>query len=185
MKKIPFILFLIINCQLSIVNSSAQIFTVKSGSVSFFSETSMENIDATATNVQSIVNAQMKTVAVIVPVRSFKFKSDLMQEHFNEKYMESDKYPNATFSGKVNENVDLMLDGCYRVTTTGKMNMHGVEKEMTFPGTATVKNNELSVESEFPIAIKDFKIEIPKLLFQNIADTVKVKMNIIYQPYKK
>jgi polyisoprenoid-binding protein YceI len=145
----------------------------------------MENIDATTTNVQSIVNSSLKTVAFIIPIRSFRFKSDLMQEHFNEKYMESDKYPTATFNGKVNEDVDLSKDGCYKVTSSGKMKMHGVERDVTYEGTATVKDGELSLDSDFPIAVKDYRIEIPKLLFQNIADTVTVKMNLIYQPYRK
>ena len=108
-----------------------------------------------------------------------------MQEHFTEKYMESDKYPNATYSGKINEDIDLSKDGTYQVTSTGKIAMHGQEKELTTPGTFIVKNGEATLESNFRLAVNDFKIEIPQLLFQNIADTVAVKVNVTYQPYKK
>ncbi len=108
-----------------------------------------------------------------------------MEEHFNEKYVESDKYPNATYSGKINENLDFSKDTTCSITSTGKIAMHGAEKEMTAPGTFTVKNGEATLESNFNLAVKDFNIEIPKLLFKNIADTVAVKINVIYQPYKK
>jgi hypothetical protein len=163
----------------------AQVYTAKSGSASFYSEAPMENIEATSNSVQSILNTTTKNVAFIISIRSFQFKKDLMQEHFNEKYMESDKFPNATYSGKINEDIDLGKDGTYNVTTTGKIAMHGNEKEITVPGTFTVKNGEASLQSNFPLAVADFKIEIPQLLFQNIADTVAVKVNINYIPYKK
>jgi len=145
----------------------------------------MENIDATSNSIQSILNTSTKSVAFIISIRSFQFIEDLMQEHFNEKYMESDKFPNATFSGKINEDLDLSKDGTYNVTSTGKMAMHGQEKEITVPGTFTVKGDDISLESDFQLVVKDFKIEIPQLLFQNIADTVDVKVNVGYQPYKK
>src|SRR5687767_3160031 len=83
--------------------SYSQLYSTKSASITFFSEAPLENIDATNQNVQSILNASAKTVAFIVPIRGFNFKKDLMEEHFNEKYMESDKYPNATYTGKINE----------------------------------------------------------------------------------
>jgi len=162
-----------------------QVYTAKSGTASFYSEAPMENIEATSSSVQSILNTTTKNVAFIISIRSFQFKKDLMQEHFNEKYMESDKFPNATFSGKVNEDLDLSKDGTYNVTSTGKMTMHGQEKDITVPGTFTVKNGETSLQSNFPLAVADFKIEIPQLLFQNIADTVAVKVNVNYIPYKK
>lgn len=108
-----------------------------------------------------------------------------MEEHFNEKYLESDKFPNATYSGSIAGDFDLSKDGTYEVTSTGKIAMHGQEKEITTPGTFTVKDGEASLQSNFPLAVQDFKIEIPQLLFQNIADTVAVNINVIYQPYKK
>lgn len=178
------ILLLLIPLSLAVL-CKAQVYTAKSGTATFFSSAPMENIEATSTSVQSILNTTTKSVAFIISIRSFQFKKDLMQEHFNEKYMESDKFPNATYSGKINEDLDLSKDGTYNVTTTGKIAMHGNEKEITVPGTFTVKNGEPSLQSNFPLAVADFKIEIPQLLFQNIADTVAVKVNVNYIPYKK
>ncbi|MEO8087704.1 MAG: YceI family protein [Bacteroidota bacterium] len=170
---------------IGVFHSNAQVFTTKSGSATFFSESPLENIEATSNNIQSILNTSTKSIAFIISIRSFKFEKDLMQEHFNEKYMESDKYPNATFSGKINEDFDLTKDGSYNVTSTGKIAMHGQEKEITTPGVFTVKDGEATMQSNFPLAVSDFKIEIPQLLFHNIADTVAVKVNVTYQAYKK
>lgn len=166
-------------------NAGAQIYKQKSGSANFFSAAPLENITATSTGVQSILNTAQNTVAFIISIRGFRFEKDLMQEHFNEKYMESDKYPNATYQGKINETIDLTKDGTYTASSTGKITIHGIEKEITTPGSFTVKNGEITLETKFPLSVNDFKIEIPKLLFENIADTVAVTVNVTYQPYKK
>ena len=164
---------------------SAQLYKQKSGSATFFSAAPLEDITATSNGVQSILNTADKTVAFIISIRGFKFEKDLMQEHFNEKYLESDKYPNATYQGKINETIDLSKDGTYTATSSGKITIHGVEKAITAPGNFTVKNGEITLESKFPLAVDDFKIEIPRLLGENIADTVAVTLNVTYQPYKK
>ena len=163
----------------------AQIYVVKDGSVYFYSKAPIEDIQAATNNVQAILNTQTKEVAIIVPIRGFQFQKDLMQEHFNEKYMESDKYPNAAFSGKINEDIDWTKDGTYTATSTGQMKMHGVKREETYTGTVTVKGGEISLVSRFNVAIRDYNIEKPKLLFQNIADSINVKMDINFKPYKK
>src|SRR2546429_516576 len=94
-RILRFLLFLIPYSLLLIDSSFGQLYSSKSGTISFFSEAPLENIEATNKNIQSFVNANTKTVAFVVPIRGFKFKKDLMEEHFNEKYLESDKYPNA------------------------------------------------------------------------------------------
>ena len=166
-------------------NLSAQVYTVKDGSVYFYSKAPIEDIEAATNNVQSILNTQTKEVAFIVPIRGFQFQKELMKEHFNEKYMESDKYPNAAFSGRVKEDIDWTKDGTYTATVVGTMKIHGVKKDKTYTGTVTVKGEQISVETNFPIAVKEYDITIPKLVFQNIADTVHVKLNVNFQPYKK
>lgn len=164
---------------------NAQVYVTRDADISFFSEAPLENIEAHSKNVQSILNTVNNEVAFIVNIRSFSFEKDLMQEHFNEKYMESDKYPTATFSGKVNEPVDYKKDSVYTVSATGKMKIHGVEKEITCAGIITVQNGSLSIESSFLVRLSDYDISIPRLLFENIAETVAVRLRINYQPYKK
>lgn len=161
------------------------VFIDKSGTISFYSEAPLENIEAVHTSANAILNTSTNEVAFIVPIRGFKFEKELMQEHFNEKYMESDKYPKATYKCSIVDTVSWNVPGVYTVNSTGILSIHGVEKEITEQGTFTVNGNKISLESEFKIAIADYNISIPKLLFQNIADTVLVKMKTNFEPFKK
>ena len=163
--------------------ASQNIYTLKEGDISFFSETPVENIEAHNQNVYAFLNTTSREMAFRVPVRKFKFQKALMEEHFNEKYMESDKYPMSTFRGKINEEVDLSKNGEYKVTATGKLSMHGVEREVTAPGTLAVKNGEITLQSDFPVLVKDYDIDIPQLVFQNIAESIAVKVRIKFTPY--
>ena len=165
--------------------SSAQVYTVKEGSVTFFSKAPMENIEATGRNIEAILNTKTNEIGLIVLIRSFEFKKKLMQEHFNEKYMESDKYPTSTFKGKINDKIDYTKDGTYSVTATGKLMIHGVERDINAPGTITIEKGKINLKSEFRVPLKGFNIEVPKLVFQNIAEVISVKVNMNYSPYKK
>jgi polyisoprenoid-binding protein YceI len=108
-----------------------------------------------------------------------------MQEHFNENYMESAKYPKSTFRGKINEKTDLSKDGVYKVTCTGVMLMHGVEKVITMPGTFTVKGGDVNLVSSFKVKLDDYKIARPKVVMEKIAEELDIKINANYAPYKK
>ncbi|HNQ61307.1 MAG TPA: YceI family protein [Bacteroidia bacterium] len=161
------------------------VFIDKGGKVTFYSEAPLENIEAKHTGVNSILNTSTNEVAFIVPIRGFTFEKELMQEHFNEKYLESDKYPKATYKGSIVDSIDWSVPGTYIVTTTGTFSLHGVEKEIQEQGTFTVDGNKINLQSQFKIAIADYNISIPKLLFQNIADTVLVTLNSDFEPFKK
>jgi len=182
MKKI-FLVLLISSVALA---GRAQLYVAgDSSTVSFFSEAPLENIDATNTKVNSFLNTATNEVMFIVHIRGFEFNKDLMQEHFNEKYMESDKYPTSTFKGKINDNIDYTKDGTYNVTATGKLMIHGVERDINTPGTVTIEKGKINLKSEFRVPLKGFNIEVPKLVFQNIAEVISVKVNMNYSPYKK
>jgi len=163
----------------------AQVFKSNSGEISFFSKTPMENIDAHNTSVNSFVNTTKKEIVFMVPVRSFEFKKKLMQEHFNENYMESDQFPSASFSGNIQGDIDFSKPGIYQVTAIGKLKMHGVEKEIAEKGKITVSEDHFNIEAKFNVLLKDYQIEIPKIVFKNIAESMEVKVNINYIPYKK
>ncbi len=167
--------------------SKAQIYKSidKGVNVSFFSETPVENINAKSNIGSSLLNTSTDSVAFRVPVSSFQFEKALMQEHFNENYMETPKYPNASFRGKINEKVDYKKDGVYKVTCTGKLNMHGVDQLRTINGTITVKGNDVILDSEFLVKTADHKIEVPKVVFEKIAESIKVTVNAKYAPYVK
>lgn len=168
----------------SAVFSKAQIYSGKSYEVSFFSDGPIEDIAATSKSAQVIMNAAKNEIAIKVTIKGFDFEKELMQEHFNEKYLESDKYPYATFSGKIKDTIDYKKDGAYKVTVAGKLNLHGVEKERTIQGTLTVKGAEITINSKFMVALKDHKIEIPSLVTQNIAEIVEVTLKITLTEYK-
>jgi hypothetical protein len=181
MKKIILLLIFLSGAAVS----KAQLYSCKEGNVSFFSEAPLENIDAVNKNINSFLNLATDEVIFLVPIRGFDFDKDLMEEHFNEKYMESDKYPNATFRGKINEKGQAAKPGIHNVTVTGKLTMHGVEKEITVPGNIITAEDTIKVRCLFNIALKDYKITVPKLVFQNIGETVAVKINSAYTIYKK
>ena len=164
---------------------SQSIFVCHNGEVTFFSEALIENIDATSNSMNSILNTSNNEIVFVVPMTSFKFKKALMHDHFNEKYVESDKFPNGTYKGKINETIDFKKDGEYDITSSGTLTIHGVEKQRTEKGKLIIKNGEIKIQSEFNVAVKDHHIEIPKLVMQNIADTVKVNFSATYAPYKK
>ncbi len=108
-----------------------------------------------------------------------------MEEHFNENYVESEKFPQATFKGKVNEKIDLTKDGENKVTVTGKMSLHGVTKDVTADGTITKKGDDLVVVSTIKIKVADYNIKVPSLYVQNIAEVVDVNVNITLEPFVK
>ncbi|MDF2437560.1 MAG: hypothetical protein K0Q95_1936 [Bacteroidota bacterium] len=164
---------------------NAQIFIAKNCEVSFFSSSPLEDIEAVNKACKPIVNTATNDVQMKIVISAFQFEKPLMQEHFNENYMESEKFPNAIFKGKINEKVDWTKDGEYKVTTTGKLTIHGVEKDRTIDGTVTIKGQEITLNSKFKIHIADHGIKVPSLYVQNIAEDVDVKLNAILEPYKK
>lgn len=162
----------------AIAGVRAQLYSTQSGKVSFYSSTPVEDIEAHSEKCLAVMGIEKREMAFSVGNTSFEFKNKLMQEHFNEKYMESEKYPNSTFKGKVVEQIDLTVDGEYPVTVNGKLNVHGVEKERTITGTISVKDKKINIKSEFKVLVADHKITIPKLVVANIAEEVTVKIDM-------
>src|SRR5689334_16420423 len=113
------------------IKTDAQVYKFNNGSVSFFSVAPIENIDAHSSSLNSELDIATNEIVFVVPINSFQFKKPLMQQHFNEKYMESDKYPEATYKGKINEKIDWTKNGTYKITSTGTLTVHGVSKDRT------------------------------------------------------
>ncbi len=181
MKKITLLLVLIASVKLSV----AQIFIAKTCEISFFSASPLENIEAVNKACKPIINTATNDVQMKITITAFQFEKPLMQEHFNENYMESDKFPDAIFRGKINETIDWSKDGEYKVTVTGKLKIHGVEKDRTIDGVVKIKGSEITITSKFNIHIADHGIQVPSLYIQNIAEDVEVKLNAVLDPYKK
>jgi len=164
---------------------SQEIYSSQKSNVKFFSKAPLEDIESNNSQATSVLNASNNEIVFFVPINGFKFKKSLMQEHFNENYMESPKYPNATFKGKINEKINFKKDTVANITSTGKLTIHGVEKERTEKGKLTIKSGEISIESEFYVNLKEVKVEIPKIVVDNISKDILVKINFTYAPYKK
>jgi hypothetical protein len=178
--------FLFLFLGLSTFFANAQsLFMVEKGVVSFYSYAPLEDIKAESRQVNGMINTQTGEVAFIIPMRSFHFAKALMEEHFNEKYIESDKYPQATFKGKIVEPIDMSKKGKQQLSVSGIMTIHGQEKNIQEKGELEVNNDKLTLTTEFYLAIKNYNITVPTLLIKNIADTVQVKLKADYVPYKK
>ena len=162
----------------------SQIFLGKACEISFFSDGPVEDISAVNKSTKPILNTAKNEIAIKVTIKGFDFEKELMEEHFNEKYMESDKFPYSTFTGKINEQVDYKQDGTTKVTVTGKLNMHGVEKERTLDGNVTVKGGEIIIDSKFIIVLKEHNITIPTIVVQNVAELIEVKINAKLTEFK-
>jgi polyisoprenoid-binding protein YceI len=166
-------------------NANAQNYICRDGETSFFSETPLENIAALNKTVTSVLNIATNEIAVKMVITEFKFKNHLMEEHFNENYMESTKFPNGVFKGKINEVIDWKKNGTFDVTAKGTLNMHGVSKERILKGKLTIKGEDISLLCDFNIPLADHKIDVPTLVIAKIAENIAVKNKFVFIAMKK
>jgi len=161
-------------------------YMTRNGQISFYSKTPMENIDAVNNEVTAMINSSTGELAFAVLIKSFRFERALMEEHFNENYMESDKFPKATFSGKITNpgNVNFNTNGNYPVSVEGELTIHGVKKSITSTGTINISGSKVTTLSTFLVRLADYNISIPALVADKISETVEVKVNCEYQPKK-
>ncbi|GAA4327165.1 YceI family protein [Flaviaesturariibacter amylovorans] len=162
--------------------AQAQNFQFGTSTVSFFSSAPLEDIEAVNKDTRAVIDMTAKAFLIKIPIKSFKFESGLMQEHFNDNYLESDKYPECIFRGTFTGPVDLAKDGDYPVTATGNLQLHGVTRKRTVPATISVRGGVPSLTSKFPIKVSDHGIKIPKMVFKKIAETVSVTVNASLAP---
>jgi polyisoprenoid-binding protein YceI len=155
-------------------------FSVKDGEIDFTSNAKLELIKAQSKNLQGIVNPTNNQFAFIVKVQSFEgFNSKLQKDHFNEKYMESDKYYDATFTGKIMEAIDFTKDGEYDVKANGSLTIHGKKQPRTIPAKVKVEKGMLVITSNFTIALADHDIKVPEIVSTKIATEIYVKLHLV------
>jgi polyisoprenoid-binding protein YceI len=164
-----------------------KVFT-KTGHVSFDATTPLEDIKAESYKVISVIEQSTGQIEFSADIKSFDFRRALMQEHFNENYMESDKYPKAAFKGNIAniKDVNLAKDGQYKVNVKGKLTIHNTTRDVDVPGIITVKDGMISgAKADFNVATQDYNIEIPGTVKDKIAKTVNVSVDMAYQALKK
>jgi hypothetical protein len=177
MKTITTLLAIIL---LTASMANAQKYMTKGGTIKFFSETPMEKIEATNRQANSALDFSNGNFVFKVLIRGFEFEKALMQEHFNENYMESEKFPNSTFNGKITniKDVNLEKDGVYKVVVEGDLAMHGVPNKVKVNGTFEVKGGKVLGKAVFNVSPKDYNISIPKAVINNIAEAIQVDVNV-------
>lgn len=152
----------------------------KASRISFFSEAPLENIFAMTEKAASALDTSRHEVAFKVAVKTFEFKKQLMREHFNENYMESDRFPHATFTGKISEPINWDQDGVYSVSVTGTLDVHGVKKRYATAATITVKGESVTATAKFDVKVADHDVKIPRIVIKNIAEVVEVEVSAAY-----
>ncbi len=160
-------------------SSSETVYTSKESSVRFYSHAPLEDIEATSTKLRGAMTAETGKLLFVIPINSFEFEKQLMQKHFNEQYLESDKYPEARFEGKF-KNPPIELSGSNMIQYEGFMTLHGVSRHIS--GKAELKRvgNSILGHSTISIRLEDYKIKVPRMVIKNIAEVVEVTINVTF-----
>jgi len=167
------------------VTAQTKYFT-KNGRVFFNASSPLEKIEAINDKSTSVIDLSTGQVEFGVLMKAFLFERALMQEHFNENYVESDKFPKAFFKGTIADasSIDKSKDGTYPVKVTGKLTLHGVTKDIETMAIFTVKNGALSATTDFKIEAADYDIQIPGVVKDKVAKTISINVQCNYEPLK-
>jgi len=175
MKQILFILLI----SASTFAFSQDKFITRNGKVQFNASTPLETINPVNNHVSCILDTENGNLVFQLKMISFKFEKAMMEEHFNENYVESEKFPKSTFIGTIQNWEDFIWNGNdQNIVVKGKISLHGVEKVIIAEGTINTSKTKIDLSSYFDLTISDFDIEIPKLVRSKISETVKVEVNV-------
>lgn len=180
-------LLLLIALAFSASAFTQNIYFTKTGKIVFDSTTPMENVHAENQQVTSFIKTTDGEINFAGLIKSFKFRNALMEEHFNEDYIESDKYPKAVFKGKILDfsKVDLTKDAAQEVTVEGDLTLHGTTKKITTKATLHPEKGKITAKTEFTVSPEDFNIKIPSIVREKIAKVINISVDVTYEPYKK
>ncbi len=165
------------------VQAQGRYFT-KTGRITFYSNAPLEDIEAVNKTASAVLDARTGQIQFAVLMKGFEFRKALMQEHFNENYVESNKYPKAEFRGQVvnNSSVDYTKDGTYPVRVKGQLSLHGVTREIEVPASLQVQGGKIDGTATFHVRVADYRITIPSLMKDKISNTVKVTVQVKLDP---
>lgn len=170
-------LFITVTLFVSAASVPPVIYTSNNGSVNFRSEAPFELINANSKELKSAIDASKNNFAFRIRIRSFEgFNKPLQKEHFNENYLESEKYPEATFNGKIIETVDYTSKGKYSIRAKGMLTIHGVEQERIIKSDMEVTGNSIRISSSFTVLLSDHNIPIPRVVKEKLANEIKVNI---------
>lgn len=177
------LLMLALAAILPLLTQDRVLLKVERSEITFLSEAPLERITATNTRSTGLLDATARSFAVRIPIIEFQgFNAPLQQEHFNENYLESRKFPNATFEGRIIEAVDLSIPGEHAVRAKGRFTIHGVETERVIPCRVIVTDQGVRVTAEFEVTLGDHGIRIPRVVQQKLAAVALVKVDAVFKP---
>lgn len=160
-----------------VIHNQPKIYATNTGEVRFRSEAPMELIDVNSKELKGAIDATRKTFAFRIRIKSFNgFNSPLQREHFNENYMESEKHPEASFTGKIIEDLDFSKPGTYEIRAKGILSIHGIEQERIIKSNLEIRGNGIQVRSMFSILLSDYNIPIPRVVKEKLANEIKVEV---------
>lgn len=176
MKNLIFI-FILLTAN---VSQAQQKLYTKNGSITFTSKAPVQTIQAVNNKVLSVWETASGIIEFSLLVKGFQFPKALMQEHFNENYLESDKYPKATFKGVIENSKSIVFtgDNIQNVKVNGVLTMHGISKQIVIPATIKIKNGEVSAVSNFVVSLDDYAIKVPSVVSESINKKITIQINI-------
>ena len=171
---------------LALAGQAQDKFFTKSGNISFYSKSSLENIEAHNKSVTCVLDTKSGNMQFAVLMKGFEFEKALMQEHFNENYVESHKYPKADFKGAVvnNSSISYTKDGSYPALVKGKLTLHGETRDVETQGTILVRSGKIEATAEFNVLLADYNITIPSVVKDNISKSIRIQVNCTLDPLK-
>ncbi len=163
-----------------LISQAQKKFTTNEGEMNFTSNATLEVIKASSKKIQGILDPSNRQFAFLVKIKSFEgFNSELQREHFNEKYMESEKYYDATFTGTIIEEIDFTKDGTYDVRAKGTLIVHGKKQARIIPVKIKIEKGTLKIDCTFTVPLADHDIKIPSIVTEKIATEIFVKLNVM------
>jgi hypothetical protein len=172
----------------SVLQVAAQdIFMTRSGEITFFSSTPVEDIEAENKSVTCILKTQTGELAFMLFMKSFSFERAAMQQHFNDDYVHSDEYPKATFEGSISnaDGMDFSKDGKYEVDVIGNLTIHGITREVSESGTIEIKDGKIHLDAVFDIQLSDYDVKVPSNMLKNISNDIEITVDAALAPYER
>jgi len=184
MKHFLVLLFCVASASLT-VSAQSKFFT-KNGKILFFSKAPLEDIEAKNKSAVCLLDAQSGTLQFSLLMKGFEFENELMQEHFNEDYVESHVFPKAEFKGQIvnNSNINYKKAGVYPAKVKGKLTIHGETKDVETTGSVVVNGDNLQIAANFPIQLSDYKIKIPSLVKDKVSNSIKIMVEGKLEPFQ-
>jgi hypothetical protein len=184
MKKIFFMCF----ASFTIMYGHGQKYFTKSGKINLdaTSNASLEKVEAVNRSVTCIIDTKTGNIQLALLMKGFEFERALMQEHFNENYVESEKFPKSEFRGIIGNNaeVNYAKDGSYTVSVKGQLTLHGESKEIETTGKIIIQNGKINAAADFIVVLKDYKIAIPGLVADKVSKTAKISVTCLLELFK-